>query len=307
MVRRGTIGVERAYQGGFALETGNGAPTTEQERTGASQPPPQPPGAVKRVLLLANETVGASGVMSHIKELVGGESAEVFVVAPALASSPLKFAAGEVDDAIEAARLRLDSTLHALREMGFAASGEVGDSDPNLALEDALRRFPADEVVIATHPKGRSKWLEWDVVGKARSELSIPITHAVVDLEQGGIVTAVERAPGFPHDEPPTATAYDLPRLTKREAAGALVGIAGTIALGILAITCSGDISEEGMSAGCAIRIGVAIAAFIVTVFHVLALLFFGSVRYHGRASKLAADTLLYGIPPAILISALVS
>jgi hypothetical protein len=60
------------------------------------------------------------------------------------------------------------------------------------------------------------------------------------------------------------------------------------------------------MSAGCAIRIGLAIAAFIVTVFHVFALLFFGSVRYHGRVSRLAANTLFYGIPPAILISALV-
>jgi hypothetical protein len=257
------------------------------------------------VLLLANETVGARGVMDRLKELVGDGTAEVFVVAPALTSSPFKHLAGDVDDAIEAARRRLDASLQALRELGFDVRGEIGDSDPNLALEDALRRFPADEVLISTHPPGRSKWLERDVVDKARADVTVPVTHVVVDMEKGGVVTEVEQLPPSGDEEPATATVYDLPRLTKREAAGILVGVVGTIALGILAIICAGDISEEGMSAGCAIRIGLAIAAFIVTVFHVLALLLFSSVRYHGRADKLAADMLLYGIPPAILVSAI--
>jgi hypothetical protein len=227
----------------------------------------------------------------------------VFVVAPALTSSPLKQVAGEVDDAIEAARLRLAASQHALREMGFAATGEVGDSDPNQALDDALRRFPADEILIATHPEGKSKWLEWDVIEKARREVDVPITHVVVDLEKGGEVEAVKRVQGSRVEEPPTATAYDLPRLSKRDVASMLVGIGGTIVLGILAVLCGSDISEEGMSAGCAIRIGLAIAAFIVTVFHVIALLFFGTVRYRGLAERLAAGMLLYWIPLAIVIS----
>ena len=268
-----------------------------------SQPPPRSGGATaKRILLLASETVGAEPVIRRIKELAGDDRAEVFVVAPAV-TSMLKMAAGEVDEAIEAARLRLESSLHTLRENGFDASGEVGDSDPNLALEDGLRRFPADEVLIATHPPERSKWLEQDVVEKARAGLRVPVTHLVVDMEKGGEVTDVERLPPSPDDEPPTATSYDLPRLDKRETVSIVVGIVGTIALGILAILCSGDVSEEGMSAGCAIRIGLAIAAFIVTVFHVLALLLFGFARYRGRASRLAADTLIYGIPPAIIVS----
>jgi hypothetical protein len=256
------------------------------------------------VLLVANETVGARGVLDRIKELAGGKDAEVFVVAPALTSSALKFAAGEVDEAIEAARLRLDQTLHALREAGFSASGAIGDSDPNLALEDGLRRFPADEVVIATHPRERSKWLEQDVVEKARAELDIPVTHVIVDIEKGGI--EVERLPPSKSDDEPRATAYDLPRMPARNVAAIVVGVAGTIVLGVLAIVCAGDISEEGMSAGCAIRIGLAIAAFIATVFHVAALIFFGFVRYHGRVERLAADGLLYGIPPAIVLAAIV-
>jgi hypothetical protein len=84
------------------------------------------------------------------------------------------------------------------------------------------------------------------------------------------------------------------------------VGIVGTIVLWILAGQCIGDVSNQGMSAGCAIRIGLAAAAFFVSVFHVAALLFFGSVRYRGRWSSLAANTMLFGVPLAIVIAAIV-
>ena len=276
-----------------------------REQAGAGSQPPPSPGqtATKRVLLVANETVGSQPMMSRLKDLVGGGRTEVFVVAPALTSSAFKMAAGDVDDAIEAARDRLEGSVNMLRELGFDASGTIGESDPSLALDDGLRRFPADEVVISTHPPERSKWLEQDVVEKARTRLRMPVTHVVVDMEKGGVVTKVERLPPSREDKSPTVTAYDLPRLGVRETASIVIGIAGTIALGILAIICTGDTSEEGMSAGCAIRIGLAIAAFMLTVWHVVALMFFGATRYRGRASRLAADMLLFGIPPAILIS----
>ena len=51
------------------------------------------------------------------------------------------------------------------------------------AMEDALRLFPADEMIISTHPHGRSNWLERDVVERARERFPLPITHVVVDLE----------------------------------------------------------------------------------------------------------------------------
>src|SRR3954454_21180876 len=109
------------------------------QSSGSSQPPPADRGGtVKRVLLVANEAVTAPEVLNRIKELAGEDRASVFVVAPALTSSPLKLVAGEVDGAIEGARLRLDASLRALRAVGFEADGEVGDSDPNIALEDAL-------------------------------------------------------------------------------------------------------------------------------------------------------------------------
>jgi hypothetical protein len=46
-----------------------------------------------------------------------------------------------------------------------------------------LRAFPADELIISTHPPDRSKWLERGVVERARREVPLPVTHVVVDLE----------------------------------------------------------------------------------------------------------------------------
>ena len=190
-----------------------------------------------------------------------------------------------------------------LRELGFDATGTIGESDPSLALDDGLRRFPADEVVISTHPPERSKWLEQDVVEKARARLSMPVTHLVVDMEKGGVVTKVEHLPPSREDKSPTVTAYDLPRLGVRETASIVIGIAGTIALGILAIICTGDTSEEGMSAGCAIRIGFAIAAFMP---HGLARRRPHVLRCHevsGPRVTAGSRHALFGIPPAIIVS----
>ena len=50
----------------------------------------------------------------------------------------------------------MELSLQALEEAGLRARGQVGDPDPNVALEDALRIFAADEIVISTHPPDRS-------------------------------------------------------------------------------------------------------------------------------------------------------
>ena len=66
---------------------------------------------------------------------------------------------------------------------GVEASGEIGDDDPLQAIEYALRTFAPDELIISTHPEGRSNWLERGVVSGARERFAMPVTHVVVDLE----------------------------------------------------------------------------------------------------------------------------
>jgi hypothetical protein len=140
-------------------------------------------GRVHRVLVVANETVGGRALLSEIQNRCKGRHSEILVVTPALTSSAAKLWASDVDDAIEAAKRRQGDSVRAIEAVGLSARGEVGDSDPNVAIEDALLTFPADEVIISTHPPERSRWLERGVVKRAREEVALPVTHVVVDLE----------------------------------------------------------------------------------------------------------------------------
>jgi nucleotide-binding universal stress UspA family protein len=136
----------------------------------------------RRILVIANETVGGETLRKEIQKHVEGIREHVLVVCPAL-NSPLRHWMSDEDPARAKAQERLARSLARLREAGIDAKGEVGDSDPLQAIEDALRTFGADEVIISTHPEGRSNWLERGVVSGARERFDLPITHVVVDLE----------------------------------------------------------------------------------------------------------------------------
>jgi hypothetical protein len=136
----------------------------------------------KRILVVANETVGGDTLRSCIRTKTEGFREEVLVVTPAL-NSPLRHWASDEDGARAAAQERLERSLSRLGTLGIQARGEVGDAEPLQAIEDALRTFGADEIIISTHPEGRSHWLEKGVVTGARERFAVPITHVVVDLE----------------------------------------------------------------------------------------------------------------------------
>jgi hypothetical protein len=136
----------------------------------------------RRILVIANETVGGTTLREEIRRRSEGFEEHVLVVCPAL-NSPLRHWASDDDQARAAAQERLSRSLARLAEAGVEARGEVGDSEPLQAMEDALRTFGADEIIISTHPEGRSNWLEKGVVKGARERFAVPITHVVVDLE----------------------------------------------------------------------------------------------------------------------------
>src|SRR5258705_5012554 len=135
-----------------------------------------------RILLVASETVGGGALLEEIRGRSSGGDCRVMVVTPALPVSRASHWASDTDEAVELARQRMELSLIAIGELGLKAEGEIGDSDPNVAIEDALRVFPADEIVISTHPRERSRWLERGVVERAREQIDLPITHVVVDL-----------------------------------------------------------------------------------------------------------------------------
>jgi hypothetical protein len=136
----------------------------------------------RRILVIANETVGGGELREAIERTASGYRAHVLVVTPAL-NTKLRHWVSDEDKARAAAQGRLADSLARLAESGIDARGEVGDADPVQSIADALRTFGADEVIISTHPEGRSNWLERGVVDSARERFAVPITHVVVDLE----------------------------------------------------------------------------------------------------------------------------
>jgi hypothetical protein len=132
----------------------------------------------RRVLVVANETVGGSRLFDEIRERTEGQRSQVLVLSPAL-NSALKHWVSDEDGARAAAKQRLDASLARLRDAGIAARGEIGDADPLQAIEDSLRTFGADEIIISTHPPERSNWLERGVVDKARERFPVPVRHVI--------------------------------------------------------------------------------------------------------------------------------
>jgi GABA permease len=151
-----------------------------RERPILQAPPPHPQGE-HRILVVANETVGGGPLLNELRRRSEGVREQVLVVVPAL-NSQLKTWTSDEDGARDSAQERLDRSLAAMRAAGIEARGEVGDSDPLQAIEDALRTFAPDELVISTHPPERSHWLERGVVEGARERFALPVTHVVVDL-----------------------------------------------------------------------------------------------------------------------------
>ena len=141
--------------------------------------------AVHRILVIANETVGGRTLSEELIRRSGGRDVQILVVAPAL-NSPLRHWVSDEDNARAAARDRVDASVAKLAGTGLAVRGEIGDGEPLQAMEDALRTFGADEIVISTHPVGRSHWLEQGLVENARNRFACPITHVIVDLEAEG-------------------------------------------------------------------------------------------------------------------------
>lgn len=115
-----------------------------------------------------------------LDRLVG--EAEARVVAPASKLSPLDWLTNDEDAAREAAGEAAEQTGEAL-ESPRAVETEVGDSDPLQAAEDALRTFPADEIVVVVPPKSQATWLERGSVEDGFDRFRLPVRVVVASEE----------------------------------------------------------------------------------------------------------------------------
>src|SRR5919204_2153380 len=133
----------------------------------------------KKIIALVSEPISGKALKSAVGRDTA-EEAEVLVVAPAL-NSKLKFLTSDPDEAIARAEAVQEETVERLDEEGIDAAGDTGESDPLLALQDALQTFPADEIVLVTHSSGGRNWREEGVVEQARERFDTPVTELGVD------------------------------------------------------------------------------------------------------------------------------
>jgi hypothetical protein len=130
------------------------------------------------LLVIANRTCPCPTLLDEVAQRAGDQRIDVLVVAPAL-NTRLRHWLSDVDDAVARAHDRLALALAELRARGVNARGEVGDANPLVAIDDALARFPASAIVIATLPPGQSNWLERGLIDKVTARFPMPVTHLV--------------------------------------------------------------------------------------------------------------------------------
>lgn len=134
---------------------------------------------VRHVLVVANETLGGAELRERILG-ANGDRVEVDVLAPVL-TSHVHLGVTDVDRETRAAQRRLDRSLAWMRAQRIRARGSVGRTSPTISIEDELRDFGADEVIVVTHARERETWQERGELERLRSELDVPVTHLVVD------------------------------------------------------------------------------------------------------------------------------
>lgn len=132
----------------------------------------------RHLLVIANETLSGDELRERILA-VDGERTEIDILAPVL-TSQLHYGVSDIDRELGLARTRLEHSLAWAREQGIVARGEVGDPSPTTAIEDELRDFGADEVIVVTHPAERETWQERGELERLRRELDVPVSHVVV-------------------------------------------------------------------------------------------------------------------------------
>ncbi len=146
---------------------------------------------MRRCLIVANQTLTTDTLGRAVQERMDAGPAEFHLVAPATPAQdevdgPGAYASlgpSVTDRAYALARQRLDRALEHLRAQGAAVDGEVGDPDVVHAVRIALGRFPADEIVLSTLPRGLSQWLRRDLPARLRKSCDIPVTHLVATAD----------------------------------------------------------------------------------------------------------------------------
>jgi nucleotide-binding universal stress UspA family protein len=133
-----------------------------------------------KLLVLTSEAITADQLRNALPGDIDPGDAEVMVVAPALQESGLRFWMSDADEAIARAEEVRQQSVERLGEQGVPATGDTGEADPYVAIEDALKTFDADRIVLFTHGGEDQRYREDLDEREIGERFGRPVDHASV-------------------------------------------------------------------------------------------------------------------------------
>ncbi len=130
------------------------------------------------VLVVAHQTAATQALLDAVKDRAQRGPAEFHLVVPRQPHGMHKLVDPQ-DAGDDEAQQVLGAALPKLSEAaGTKVTGSLGDTEPLMAIQDAINVGAYDEMIISTLPLGISRWLKLDLVSKAKG-LGLPVTHVL--------------------------------------------------------------------------------------------------------------------------------
>jgi hypothetical protein len=128
-----------------------------------------------KLLIAAGEVASGADDLPHgVRGLIEGAD-EILVVTPSLPGR-FEWLASATNRAREQADERLQVVLGQLGDVGSEARGTVGSDDPIQALDDAIRAFAPDHLLIALRAGPDADWQERGLIEQVLEHFGLPVT-----------------------------------------------------------------------------------------------------------------------------------
>jgi plastocyanin len=142
-------------------------------------PPHMGSAAERRVLIVANDTLGEEALLSEVERLACVPDTHLLLLVPALISPGARLT-GAIDGLLDQARARLKTALDRAAH-GLVVAGEISEADPLEAIEDTFATFAPDEVIVSTRSERAASGLEPRLAGLVRERFAVPVRHLVFE------------------------------------------------------------------------------------------------------------------------------
>jgi hypothetical protein len=125
--------------------------------------------AEKKALVVATTDVDERELQDEL-----ADADEIRVVSPAAKVSKLAWLTGDEDEQRAEAR---ETAEHVADAVGGEVDPTSHNTDAAQDVDDALRVFQPDEIVVITRAGDDKNWLEDDALQKAVNESGVPVRH----------------------------------------------------------------------------------------------------------------------------------